>query len=116
MLITDAFQHVRPERREKYGKEFHHDPMHKWFMLFILLTPLVWSLPGTPDFVTLTIGVSPLNIIGLPVISLGLLIISNQTKLLDKKYRNNLFENIALLFATGLALWVAFQLGVDLFT
>ena len=24
--------------------------------------------------------------------------------------------NIALLFATGLALWVAFQLGVDLFT
>ncbi len=67
MLITDAFQHVRPERREKYGKEFHHDPMHKWF---ILVTPLVWSLPGMPDFVTLTIGVSALNIIGLPVISL----------------------------------------------
>jgi len=60
--------------------------------------------------------VSALNIIGLPVISLGLLIMSNQKSLLDKKYRNNLFENIALLFATGLALWVAFQLGVDLFT
>ncbi len=116
MLITDAFQHVRPKRRDKYGKEFHHDPMHKWFMLFILVTPLIWSLPGMPDFVTLTIGVSALNIIGLPVISLGLLIMSNQKSLLDKKYRNNLFENIALLFATGLALWVAFQLGVDLFS
>lgn len=116
MLITDAFQHVRPERREKYGKEFHHDPMHKWFMLFILVTPLIWSMPGMPDFVTLTIGVSALNIIGLPVISLGLLIMSNQKSLLDKQYRNNLFENIALMFATGLALWVAFQLGVDLFT
>lgn len=69
MLITDAFQHIRPERREKYGKEFHHDPMHKWFLLFILVTPLVWSLPGMPDFVTLTIGVNALNIIGLPVIS-----------------------------------------------
>ena len=65
---------------------------------------------------TLTIGVSALNIIGLPVISLGLLIMSNQKSLLDKKYRNNLFENIVLLFATSLALWVAFQLGVDLFT
>ena len=56
-----------------------------------------------------------MNIIGLPVISLGLLIMSNRKSLLDKKYRNNLFENIALLFATGLALWVDFPLGVDLF-
>ena len=115
MLITDAFQHVRPGRRERYGKEFHKDPMHKWFMLFILVTPLIWSIPGMPDFVTLTIGVSALNIIGLPVISLGLLIMSNQKSLLSKEYRNNLFENIALAFATGLALWVAFQLGADLF-
>ncbi|WP_367393806.1 Nramp family divalent metal transporter [Pseudomonas sp. X4] len=114
MLITDAFQHVKPERRERYGKEFHNDPMHKWFMLFILVTPLVWSIPGMPDFVTLTIGVSALNIIGLPVISLGLLIMSNQKSLLGKAYRNNWFENIALAFATGLALWVAFQLAVDL--
>ena len=115
MLITDAFQHVRPERRERFGKEFHKDPMHKWFMLFILVTPLVWSIPGMPDFVTLTIGVNALNIVGLPVISLGLLIMSNQKSLLSKEYRNNLLENLALAFATGLALWVAFQLAVDLF-
>lgn len=113
MLITDAFQHIRPGRREKYGKEFHHDPMHKWFMLFILVTPLVWSLPGMPDFVTLTIAVNALNIIGLPVISLGLLIMSNQKKLLGD-YRNNWFENLALGFATILAVWVAFQLGAQL--
>lgn len=116
MLITDALQHVQPKRRERYGKEFHKDPAHRWFMLFILVTPLIWSIPGMPDFVTLTIGVSALNIIGLPVISLGLLIMSNQKSLLSKEYRNNLFENIALAFATGLALWVAFQLGVELFS
>ena len=114
MLITDAFQHIRPERREKYGKEFHKDPMHKWFMLFILVTPIVWSLPGMPDFVTLTLGVNALNIVGLPIISLGLLIMSNQKSLLSKQYRNNWFENIALAFATGLAIWVAFQLGAEL--
>jgi Mn2+/Fe2+ NRAMP family transporter len=116
MLITDAFQQVRPERRERYGKEFHHDPMHRWFMLFILVTPLIWSLPGMPDFVALTLGVNALNIVGFPVISLGLLIMSNQKSMLEKKYRNNLFENIALLFATGLALWAALQLGMDLFS
>ncbi|RRV04531.1 Mn2+/Fe2+ transporter [Pseudomonas sp. v388] len=114
MLITDAFQHIRPERRARYGKEYHRDPMHRWFMLFILVTPLVWSLPGMPDFVTLTLGVNALNIVGLPIISLGLLIMSNQKSLLSKEYRNNWFENIALTFATGLALWVAFQLGTEL--
>ncbi|WP_145251005.1 Nramp family divalent metal transporter [Pseudomonas oryzihabitans] len=114
MLITDALQHIRPERRERYGKTFHKDPAHKWFLLFILVTPLVWSLPGMPDFVTLTIGVNALNIVGLPVISLGLLIMSNQKSLLGVKYRNNWFENLALGFATLLAIWVAIQLGLQL--
>ena len=114
MLITDALHHIRPERRERYGKTFHKDPAHKWFLLFILVTPLVWSLPGMPDFVTLTIGVNALNIVGLPVISLGLLIMSNQKSLLGDKYRNNWFENLALGFATLLAIWVAIQLGLQL--
>lgn len=114
MLITDALQHIRPERRDRYGKTFHKDPAHKWFLLFILVTPLVWSLPGMPDFVTLTIGVNALNIVGLPVISLGLLIMSNQKSLLGDRYRNNWFENLALGFATLLAIWVAIQLGLQL--
>lgn len=114
MLITDALQHIRPERRKRYGKTFHKDPAHKWFLLFILVTPLVWSLPGMPDFVTLTIGVNALNIVGLPVISLGLLIMSNQKSLLGDRYRNNWFENLALGFATLLAIWVAIQLGLQL--
>ncbi|WP_349618553.1 Nramp family divalent metal transporter [Azotobacter salinestris] len=113
MLITDAFQHIRPERRQRYGKVFHHDPIHKWALLFVLVTPLIWSLPGMPDFVTLTIFVNALNIFGLPVISLGLLIMSNQKSLLGE-YRNNWFENIALGFATALAIWVAIQLGASL--
>lgn len=36
--------------------------------------------------------------------------------MLLKSTSHYLFENIVLFFATGLALWVAFQLGVDLFT
>lgn len=114
MLITDALQRIRPGRKERYGEKFHNDPAHKWFMLFILITPLVWSLPGMPDFVTLTIGVNALNIIGLPIISLGLLIISNQKSLLGS-YKNNWFENIALGLATVLAVWVAFTLAADFF-
>ncbi|RKQ96348.1 Mn2+/Fe2+ NRAMP family transporter [Kushneria sinocarnis] len=113
MLITDALHRIRPGRRERYGRVFRDDPMHKWFMLFILFTPLIWSLPGTPNFVTLTIGVNALNIVGLPVIALGLLIMSNQKGLLGR-YRNNWFENLALGFATLLTLWSAVQLARSL--
>ncbi|MBC8651315.1 divalent metal cation transporter [Pseudomonas sp. MTM4] len=113
MLIVDALHYSAPSRRARYGEKFQSDPLHKWFMLFVLVTPLVWSLPGMPDFVTLTIGVNALNIVGLPIISIGLLIMSNQKKLLGE-YRNNLFENIALGLATILAVWVAIQLGTDL--
>ncbi|MFL9811799.1 Nramp family divalent metal transporter [Stutzerimonas sp. VN223-3] len=113
MLIVDALHYSAPSRQARYGKKFQDDPLHKWFMLFVLVTPLIWSLPGMPDFVTLTIGVNALNIVGLPIISIGLLIMSNQKKLLGE-YRNNLFENIAVGLATILAVWVAIQLGTDL--
>jgi Mn2+/Fe2+ NRAMP family transporter len=113
MLITDALHHIQPKRREQYGETVQQDPLHKWFLLFILVTPLIWSLPGMPDFVTLTIAVNALNIVGLPIISLGLLIMSNQKKLLGQ-YCNNWFENLALGAATVLAVWVAIQLGMQM--
>jgi len=113
MLITDALHHIQPKRRQQHGEALQKDPLHKWFLLFVLVTPLIWSLPGMPDFVTLTIAVNALNIVGLPIISLGLLIMSNQKKLLGQ-YCNNWFENLALGAATILAVWVAIQLGMQM--
>jgi Mn2+/Fe2+ NRAMP family transporter len=113
-LITDIFHIIRKDRRQKYGTKFENDPMYKWFMLFMLITPLIWSVPGMPGFISLVVGVNALNIVGFPVIAIGLLILSNKKSLLGEN-RNNLVENILLVLSVILALWSAGQLAVGFF-
>lgn len=113
-LIVDAFYVINKDRRKKYDGKYAQDPMYKWVMLFVLVTPLIWSIPGMPGFITLTIGVNALNIVGFPVIAIGLIILSNKKSLMGK-YKNNWFENVCLVLATVLAIWSAIQLAISYF-
>lgn len=114
-LAIDSIHKIKPERRAKYGEKLENDPWFKWFSLFILISPLIWSVPGAPGFVSMVVFVNILSVVGLPVISIGLLVISNQKKVLGK-YTNNWFENFVLGGATLLALYSSYTLAVDLFT
>ncbi|MDQ0218118.1 Mn2+/Fe2+ transporter [Peribacillus cavernae] len=112
-LIIDSIHKIKPERREKFGEKLENDPWFKWFSLFILISPLIWSVPGAPGFVSLVVFVNILSVVGLPVISVGLLILSNQKKLLGK-YTNNWFENILLTATTILAIYSSITLAQDI--
>ncbi len=113
-LILDAFYVINKERRDKYEGQYNNDPMFKWTMLFVLVTPLIWSIPGLPGFIALTLGVNALNIIGFPIIAIGILILTNKKSLMGQ-YKNNWFENITLSLAAVLAIWSAIQLGISYF-
>ena len=113
-LIVDAFYVINKERKEKYGGKYNQDPMFKWVMIFVLVTPLIWSIPGMPGFIALTIGVNAINIVGLPVIAIGILILSNRKNLMGE-HKNNWFENISLSLASILAIWSAAQLAINFF-
>lgn len=113
-LILDAYYIINKARRNKYNGQYNMDPMFKWTMLFVLVTPLIWSIPGMPGFITLTLGVNALNIIGFPIIAIGLIVLANNKKLMGK-HTNNWFENITLVLATILALWSAYQLAIGYF-
>ncbi|MCZ0874117.1 MULTISPECIES: Nramp family divalent metal transporter [Peribacillus] len=113
-LIVDAFYVINKNRREKYNGKYEKDPMFKWIMIFVLVTPLIWSIPGMPGFIALTIGVNAINIIGFPVIAIGMLVLSNKKSLMGK-YKNNWFENIILTLASVLAIWSAVQLATTFF-
>ncbi|MDN4492631.1 Nramp family divalent metal transporter [Ureibacillus aquaedulcis] len=108
-LITDAFYVSNKKRSEKYEGDYNKDPMTKWIMYFLLVSPIIWSIPGMPGFIQLTIAVNAFNMVGFPVIAIGLLIISNRKDLMGK-YRNSWFENVCLILATVLALWSSFEL------
>ena len=113
-VAIDALQNIKKERRKQYGEKPENDPVFKWFSLFILVTPILWSIPGMPGFVTMVVFVNVLSVVGLPVISIGLLIISNQKKMLGK-YTNNWLENVLLVLTTILAIYSSVTLAVDTF-
>ncbi|MGG0386230.1 Nramp family divalent metal transporter [Priestia filamentosa] len=113
-LITDAYYVINKKRKEKYNGKYNKDPLFKWIMLFVLVTPIIWSIPGMPGFITLTLLVNALNVVGFPVIAIGMLVLSNKKSLMGK-YRNNWFENLCLFLATALALWSSIQLAIGFF-
>jgi Mn2+/Fe2+ NRAMP family transporter len=113
-LIIDAIHKVKPERREKFGEKFENDPWFKWFCLFILISPLIWSVPGAPGFVSMVVFVNIISVVGLPVIAIGLLILSNRKKLLGK-HVNNWFENVILVATTILAVYSSVKIAIELF-
>jgi Mn2+/Fe2+ NRAMP family transporter len=113
-LVTDAYYVINKARKEKYEGKYNKDPMSKWIMIFVLVTPIIWSIPGMPGFITLTIVVNALNVVGFPVIAIGMLILSNKRSLMGK-YKNNWFENTCLFLASGLAIWSAVQLLINFF-
>ncbi|MFC0274361.1 Nramp family divalent metal transporter [Metabacillus herbersteinensis] len=112
-VITDCYYKVTNKVLTK-DEKIEGDSKFKWISLFLLVSPIIWSIPGVTGFVALTLFTNALNVVGLPAISIGLLIISNQKKYLGK-HTNNWFENIMLVATTILAIWGSYQIIISFF-
>ncbi|TSI12227.1 Nramp family divalent metal transporter [Brevibacterium aurantiacum] len=113
-VIIDCLHIILPSRREQYGTKFEDDPLFKWFSLFILISPILWSVPGMPGFVEMAVFVTGLQAIIVPLVAIGLLILANKTSHFGK-HKANLFENIILVATTLLTIWVTIQVFVGWF-
>ncbi|WP_423407807.1 Nramp family divalent metal transporter [Heyndrickxia sp. MSNUG] len=102
-----------PEREKKYS-DFRKDPIFKIFYFFVLFLPLIWSIPGMPGFIWLTVVVNAAQLILLPLVSVGLLYLVNRKDLMGDLARKPI-DNILLVFLTALALWGTYQTAVGLF-
>ncbi|MDN4493243.1 Nramp family divalent metal transporter [Ureibacillus aquaedulcis] len=113
-ISISCIQIIKNGREDKYAVKSEKDPLFKWISLFILVTPLIWSLPNMPGFVSLVVFVNVLYVIALPAISIGLLIISNKKAYLNNS-TNNWMENIILAATTMLAIWSSIKLVIGFF-
>ncbi len=114
-IVIDNIHILKPEREEKYGKKAEDDPLYKYLSLFYLFTPLIWALPGMPDFVVLTLINNIFNTVALPAISVGLVAMSLNKKNLPKQFRNNPLENVVLIGAVCLAIYGAIKIVMGFF-
>jgi Mn2+/Fe2+ NRAMP family transporter len=83
------------------ASDYRHHLCYRWIAISCLATPLVWTMPGMPGFVALTLAANSAQVILLPLLAGGLWWITASTQLIGPTHRNRWWENVlmAILFA-----------------
>lgn len=97
--------------RSLVESDYRHHPCYVWVALSCLVTPLVWSLPGMPGFVVLTLTANSAQVVLLPLLAGGLWWLTADPRLIGREHCNRWWENILMGTLFVLAVYFAF-LGV----
>lgn len=103
LLGADAYRHWRGTRSMAQSSDGRKDRVYYWAVIWIIFSPLVWVLIGHSDFVGLTFSVNVLQVIVLPVLVVGIWIITANRKYIGVNYRNRWWENVSMAFILILA-------------
>jgi Mn2+/Fe2+ NRAMP family transporter len=86
------------------GTPLEPHPVYRAIVVWCLLSPLVWTLPGMPDFVLLTLIANGAQVALVPLLAGGLWWIAASPRYIGPRYRTRWWENaiMAILFALAL--------------
>jgi Mn2+/Fe2+ NRAMP family transporter len=107
-MAMECLYCIAPQRKDKYAAKPDSDPIFRGAYLLVAVLPIIWAIPGMPGFIWLTIIVNAAQIVLLPLVSIGLIILINRKDLMGDRAGNKL-QTILLLFLTVLAIWGAYQ-------
>jgi hypothetical protein len=82
--------------------------LYRWIAVWCLVSPLVWTAPGMPDFVFLTLVSNSAQVVLIPLIAGGLWWITADARFIGAKYQNGWWENSVMLVLFALAVWGAY--------
>jgi Mn2+/Fe2+ NRAMP family transporter len=91
------------------SSDFRHHACFRWIAISCLVTPLVWTLPGMPGFVALTLAANSAQVILLPLLAGGLWWITASERLIGREHRNRWWENVLMGALFALAVYFAGQ-------
>ena len=89
--------------------DFRQHPCYLWIALTCLATPMVWTLPGMPGFVALTLTANAAQVILLPMLAGGLWWITASERLIGREHKNRWWENAVMATLFVLASYFAVQ-------
>lgn len=90
-------------------RDFRRHPLYRVIVIWCLVTPLVWTFPGMPDFVTLTLVANGVQVVMLPLLAAGLWCITSSPRFIGPTHRNNFAENVLMAILFALAVYGAVQ-------
>jgi Mn2+/Fe2+ NRAMP family transporter len=108
LLCTDVVNVSRASKSMERGP-VNQSTIYRWVLAWGLFSPLIWSLPGMPGFIALTIIVNAAGVLVLPVLCGSLWVITARSTYIGKQYRNKLAENSLMAGLFVLSLWGAYQ-------
>lgn len=85
--------------------DYRQHRLYRWIAAWCLVSPLVWTIPGMPDFVTLTLVANGAQVVLLPLLAGGLWWITASARHIGAAYCNRWWENavMAVLFVLALS-------------
>ena len=109
-LITDSVNVIKSrDIIKKKPLNIANSKIYRFVILWCLFSPLVWSIPNMPSFITLTLVANAAAVIVLPLLCGSLWIITSSKRYIGNKYKNKIYENVTLLILFLLSLWGSYQ-------
>jgi Mn2+/Fe2+ NRAMP family transporter len=94
---------------EPIRSDYRKHPLYRWIVIWCLVTPLIWTIPGLPDFVTLTLIANSAQVVLLPLLAGGLWWITASARYIGAAHRNRWWENLVMAFLFALAIYSAYN-------
>ena len=94
--------------------DYRYHACYRWIAISCLVTPLVWTLPGMPGFVALTLAANSAQVLLLPLLAGGLWWITASPTLIGREHCNRWWENVLMGTLFALAIYFAFRAAIDL--
>ena len=96
------------------GTDYRNHPWYRWIAIWCLVSPLIWTLPGMPGFVALTLAANSAQVVLLPMLAGGLWWITASKRLIGPDFRNRWWENLMMGLLFSLATYFAIRAVGDL--
>jgi hypothetical protein len=89
--------------------DYRYHWVYRAIVVWCLLSPLIWTMRGMPDFVTLTLVANSAQVVLLPVLAGGLWWITASSRYIGPAFRNRWWENLVMSVLFALAIYGAFS-------
>jgi Mn2+/Fe2+ NRAMP family transporter len=126
-MFVESLHKKRPERVERIRAKhdlagvpeketFSYDPLF-WTILTVIMTvPIVFSMPGMPGMVIITLLGNSVNVLTVPAIIVGLIAMTSRRGLMAEGYANKWWETAILALIGAVGLWATYELCMSIAT
>lgn len=119
-LLLDGVTHTFHSSAAKASKVadagFEKKASFRWLQGgFLLVLPIVFSIPVMPSFVELTILVNALAALGAPIIIIAVIVLTSSSRFVLPQYVNRWWATAALVVVGGIGIWASYQAVVGIF-